>query len=85
MILIIEIIVWAQTRRMSSCCNCCGFVSLIGVVFFGITATMVQRKNTVFLTHKAGVDPHDIHSDDVIHTKFIMMIYMSLVSTRSES
>lgn len=63
----------------SSCCECCGFTSLIGVVFFGITAAMVQRQNTVFLTHKAGIDLHDI-TEEKVHQKLVMMLYMSAVS-----
>ena len=64
----------------SDCCNCCGFTSLIGVVFFGITATMVKRENQVFLSHKAGIDLHSATLDEQIETKFMAMIYMSCVS-----
>ena len=63
---------------MSSCCNCCAFTSLIGVVFFGITATMVKRENTVFLTHKAGIGLHDITEDNV-NAKFMVMVYTAVV------
>ena len=64
---------------MSSCCNCCAFTSLIGVVFFGITATMVKRENTVFLTHKAGAGLHDITEENV-NAKFMVMVYTAVVS-----
>ena len=63
----------------SSCCNCCGYTSLVGVVFFGITAAMVYRQNTVFLTHKAGLALHEI-TDELVHEKFLAMIYTALVS-----
>ena len=63
----------------SGCCNCCGFTSLIGVVFFAITATMVKRENTVFLTHKAGLDLHDI-TEEKVNEKFMVMIYTAVVS-----
>ena len=63
---------------MSDCCNCCGFTSLVGVVFFGITATMAKRENTVFLTHKAGMSFHA--TEDQINEKFMAMVYTSIVS-----
>lgn len=66
----------------SSCCNCCGFTSLIGVIFFAITATMVKRENAVFLSHKAGMDLHTITDDD-INKKFMFMVYTAMVSTKS--
>ena len=49
----------------SSCCNCCAMTSLVGVVFFGITATMVKLENTVFLTHKAGMKLGEITEEAV--------------------
>ena len=67
---------------MSDCCNCCGFTSLIGVVFFGITAVMVKRENPVFLSHKAGLNLHTI-TDEQINEKFMVMIYTSIVSSQS--
>ena len=63
----------------SSCCDCCGYTSLIGVVFFGITATMVKRENQVFLSHKAGMDLHTITDED-INKKFMLFVYSALVS-----
>ena len=64
---------------MSDCCNCCGFTSLVGVVFFGITATMVKRENKVFLSHKAGLDLHTV-TPEQIDDKFMAMITTSIVS-----
>ena len=64
---------------MSDCCNCCGFTSLVGVDFFGITATMVKRENKVFLSHKAGLDLHTV-TPEQIDDKFMVMIYTSIVS-----
>lgn len=66
---------------MSDCCNCCGFTSLIGVVFFGITALMVKRENAVFLSHKAGMNLHTV-TDEQIQEKFMAMIYTAIVSGR---
>lgn len=68
----------------SGCCNCCAYTSLVGVVFFGITAIMVQRQNTVFLTHKAGINLHDI-TDEAVEKKLIAMLYTVAVSTNSDS
>ena len=64
----------------SACCNCCAGTSLIGVVFFLITATMVKRENAVFLSHKAGVDLHAADYDDQVQAKFLVMIYTACVS-----
>ena len=64
---------------MSGCCNCCGLTSLVGVVFFGITATMVKRENAVFLSHKAGIDLHTV-TQDQIDDKFMAMVTTSIVS-----
>ena len=50
----------------SACCTCCAGTSLIGVIFFLITATMVKRENAVFLSHKAGVDLHAADFDDQV-------------------
>ena len=69
---------------MSDCCNCCGFTSLIGVVFFGITAVMVKRENQVFLSHKAGLNLHTM-TDEQINDKFMAMIYTSIVSELTRS
>ena len=63
----------------ADCCNCCGFTSLVGVVFFGITAVMVKRQNKVFLSHKAGMDLHTV-TDEQINQKFMAMIYTLIVS-----
>ena len=41
---------------------------------------MVQRENTVFLTHKAGFDVHDIQ-DDKVHELFMLMLYTASVSS----
>ena len=71
-----------RDRKMcfnSACCHCCGFTSFIGVIFFGITATMVFRQNTVFLTHKAGMSLHDI-TDDAVNKKGMAMVYTACVS-----
>ena len=65
----------------SACCNCCAGTSLIGVVFFLITATMVKRENAVFLSHKAGVNLHGADYDDVVAAKFLTMIYTACVSS----
>ena len=65
----------------SACCNCCAGTSLIGVVFFLITATMVKRENAVFLSHKAGIDLHAADYDDQVKAKFLVMIYTACVST----
>jgi len=67
---------------MSTCCDCCGFTSLIGVVFFGITAIMVKRENTIFLSHKAGLNLHTMTQDD-IDAKFLAMIYTAIVSSNT--
>ena len=64
----------------SACCNCCAGTSLIGVVFFLITATMVKRENAVFLSHKAGIDLHAADYDDQVKAKFLVMIYTACVS-----
>ena len=69
---------------MSGCCNCCGLTSLVGVVFFGITATMVKRENAVFLSHKAGIDLHTV-TQDQIDDKFMAMVTTSIVSHTSMS
>ena len=69
----------------SACCTCCGLTSLIGVIFFGITATMVFRNNTVFLTHKAGMSFHDIEDPDLVNAKGMSMLYTAAVSTLSLS
>ena len=69
---------------MSGCCNCCGLTSLVGVVFFGITATMVKRENAVFLSHKAGMDLHTV-TQEQIDDKFMSMIFTSVVSHTSMS
>lgn len=50
---------------MSSCCDCCGYTSILGAIFFGITAIMVKRENVVFLTHKAGMNIHTITADEI--------------------
>ena len=63
----------------SDCCTCCGFTSLVGVIFFGITATMVKRENKVFLSHKAGMDLHDL-TEEKIDAKFMAMVYTAIVS-----
>lgn len=63
----------------ASCCNCCGMTSLVGVVFFGITAVMVKRENKVFLAHKAGMNLHTV-TDEQINEKFMAMIYTMIVS-----
>ena len=63
----------------ASCCNCCGMTSLVGVVFFGITAVMVKRENKVFLSHKAGMNLHTV-TDEQINEKFMAMIYTMIVS-----
>ena len=68
----------------AGCCNCCGFTSLVGVVFFGITATMVKRENAVFLSHKAGLDLHTV-TQEQIDDKFMSMIFTSIVSHTSMS
>ena len=67
----------------SSCCNCCAMTSLIGVVFFGITAAMVKLENTVFLTHKAGMKLGEI-TQDAVNEKFMAMVYTSIVSLISQ-
>ena len=66
----------------SACCQCCSFTSFIGVIFFGITAVMVYRKNTVFLTHKAGINLHEI-TDEAVNAKGMAMIYTACVSDNS--
>ena len=63
----------------SACCTCCGYTSASGVVFFLITAAMVFRENTVFLTHKAGIGLHEI-TEEKVHQKFMVMLYTALVS-----
>ena len=65
---------------MSDCCNCCGFTSLVGVIFFGITAVMVKRENAVFLSHKAGMNLHEV-TEEQINAKFMAMIHTSIVSS----
>ena len=50
---------------MASVCTCCGAFSFMGVVFFGITAIMILRENTVFLTHKAMLDVHHMTDEDI--------------------
>jgi hypothetical protein len=40
----------------SSYCSFCGFLSLLGAIFYGILATMTIRRNAVFLEHKVGLD-----------------------------
>ena len=64
----------------SACCQCCGFTSFVGAIFFGITAAMVFRQNTVFLTHKAGMSLHEI-TDEAVNQKGMAMVYTACVST----
>ena len=50
---------------MASVCTCCSGFSLMGVIFFGITAIMISRENNVFLTHKAGLNLHYVTDEDI--------------------
>ena len=51
----------------------------MGVIFFGITAIMIKRQNSTFLTHKAG---HDLHymTDEALDETLWSTIYTLIVS-----
>lgn len=58
----------------------------MGVVFFGITAIMIQRENMVFLTHKAGLDMHTMTEAEIsaslwatLYTLFVSFAVLKLL------
>jgi hypothetical protein len=66
----------------SSYCSFCGFLSLLGSIFYGILATMVFRRNVVFLEHKLGMDQFT-WTDADINAKFWQIMFVSIVSDHS--
>ena len=73
---------------MSACCAFCSFFSFMGVVFYGITAVMIARGNKVFLTHKAGLDLHNIteeETDKLLWTTLYTVFVSEQIESLSQS
>ena len=54
-------------------------MSFLGALFYLTLATMVIRKNAVFLAHKVGVDAFTA-SDEVIDEKYWQILTAAIVS-----
>ena len=65
----------------SSCCTFCGFLSMLGAIFYCILAIMVFRRNVVFLEHKLGMDQFT-WTDAEINQKFWQIMWAAIVSRR---
>ena len=63
----------------SGCCTACGFMSLLGAVFYSILAIMTARRNPVFLEHKVGMNQFT-WTDEEINAKFWDIAFSAIVS-----
>jgi hypothetical protein len=63
----------------SSCCSFCGFLSMLGALFYGCLAIMTIRRNVVFLEHKLGMDQFT-WTDEDINQKFWQILWAAIVS-----
>ncbi len=64
---------------LPGCCSFCGVFSLIGALFYACIATMVARRNQVFLEHKAGLNI-ETSTDEEFKALFWSVATTSIVS-----